>query len=96
MVRTYILSGEQREAIIKYIDERPSLMPSMVRQMRTRAKRLDYKQVRIDLGLLEQLKGLDLQIGRKSLNYADQIAKFQIRRRDESAIKATVRINPSP
>ena len=83
MVRSFILNDEQRDAINEYLDERPSAMSPQIRQIRLRAKRLDFTAMREDLELLERLANLRIPKGRKS---ADLEAHFTVRARGEEDI----------
>lgn len=75
MVRSFILNEEQREAIEGYLRDRPNAMSPQVRQIRLRAKRLDFSAMQEDIRLLERLAELKLPKGRKS---ADVLASFTV------------------
>lgn len=75
MVRSFLLNDEQREAIDDYFENRPRAMTQTVRQIRLRAKKLDFKAMLEDIVLLEKLAKLRLPRGRKS---ADVLASFTI------------------
>lgn len=75
MVRSFILNDEQREAIEEYLRDRPNAMSPQVRQIRLRAKRLDFNAMQEDIKLLERLAMLKLPKGRKS---ADMLAVFRV------------------
>ncbi len=76
MVRSFILNGEQRVAIEGYLRDRPSAMSPQVRQIRLRAKKLDFDAMQKDIELLERLAKLKLPKGRKS---KDMMALFVVR-----------------
>jgi len=91
-MRTFILPAKQRKAIQRYLKERPNLMPETVRQVRVRAKEADFDQMREDIKLLEELRALDLKIGRPVNSYADQAARFQVRQNEESEVRAELKV----
>lgn len=76
MVRSFILNDEQRQAIKNYLRKRPNAMSSQIRQIRLRAKKLDFEVMESDMELLKQLAALKIPKGRKSLNIP---ASFKIR-----------------
>ena len=66
-------------------------MSSQIRQIRLRAKRLDFEAMREDLELLERLASLRIPKGRKS---ADMQAQFTVRARGEGDIPAKFTASP--
>ena len=70
MVRSFILNDEQRQAIEDYIEHRPKIMSSQIRQLRLRVKKLDYEQMLSDVALLRRLKDLRIPKGRKAKDVA--------------------------
>lgn len=90
MVRSFILNEEQREAIEEYLRDRPSAMSAQVRQIRLRAKKLDFVAMQEDMTLLERLAKLRLPKGRKS---ADVMASFIVRGRREGDVLASFTVS---
>ena len=70
MVRSFILNDNQRQAIEDYIENRPNVMTSQIRQLRLRVKKLDYDQMSSDLELLGRLRDLKIPKGRKAKDVA--------------------------
>ena len=70
MVRSFILNDDQRRAIEDYIEHRPKIMSSQIRQLRLRVKKLDYEQMLSDVSLLRRLKDLRIPKGRKAKDVA--------------------------
>lgn len=70
MVRSFILNDDQRRAIEDYIEHRPKIMSSQIRQLRLRVKKLDYEQMLSDVELLRRLKDLKIPKGRKAKDVA--------------------------
>uniref|UniRef100_A0A6M3M2N0 Uncharacterized protein n=1 Tax=viral metagenome TaxID=1070528 RepID=A0A6M3M2N0_9ZZZZ len=68
MVRSFILNDEQRQAIEDYLRERPNAMSSQIRQIRLRAKKLDFEAMESDMELLRRLGALKVPKGRKALD----------------------------
>ena len=94
MVRSFILNDKQRQAIEDYIENRPSVMTSQIRQLRLRVKRLDYDQMSSDLELLGRLRDLKIPKGRKAKNVA---AGFIVRKpgeKDDVAASFEVKTEP--
>ena len=75
MVRSFILIEEQRQAIKDYLEHRPSVMTSQIRQIRLKARKLDYEQMSSDLEFLSRLSKLKIPKGRKA---KDMSAKFTV------------------
>ncbi len=80
------MNEEQRVAIEDYLRDRPNAMSPQVRQIRLRAKRLDFPAMREDMELLERLATLRLPRGRKS---ADMKASFTVRGKEQVNIPAS-------
>uniref|UniRef100_A0A6M3MAN6 Uncharacterized protein n=1 Tax=viral metagenome TaxID=1070528 RepID=A0A6M3MAN6_9ZZZZ len=78
MVRSFILSNEQRQAIKNYLGTRPTAMSSQIRQIRLRAKKLNYDAFITDMELLKQLAVLKVPKGRKT---NDVKASFTVKQR---------------
>ena len=77
MVRSFILNDKQRQAIEDYIENRPNVMTSQIRQLRLRVKKLDYDRMTSDLELLGRLRDLKIPKGRKNKDVA---ASFTVRK----------------
>lgn len=76
-MRTYLLTEAEREEILHYLKHRPRSMSDVVRQIRLRAKTLDFDAIRKDLELVEQLHNLRIKVGRKpKIDSAAIPAKF--------------------
>lgn len=82
MVISYILSDKQRQAIKKYLREKPSAMSPEIRQIRFRGGRLDFDLMESDLRLLKCLVLLKIPKGRKS---KDMMAVFAVRQGGKDA-----------
>ena len=78
MVRSFILNVEQRQAIKDYLKDRPS-MSSTIRQIRLRAKKLDFPAMESDIELLKHLAALKIPKGRRAL---DVKASFTVRHKE--------------
>lgn len=78
MVRSFILNVEQRQAIKDYLKKRPS-MTSQIRQIRLRAKKLDFQTMESDIELLKYLAALKIPKGRRAL---DVKASFTVRHKE--------------
>lgn len=70
MVRSFILNDDQRQAIEDYIEHRPNIMTSQIRQIRLRVKKLDYERMLSDVALLRRLRDLKIPKGRKAKDVA--------------------------
>ena len=83
MVRSFILNGEQREAIKDYLQKRPDAMSPQIRQIRLRAKKLaknlGFDVMDADIDLLKRLAALKIPKGRKAL---DMKAVFNVRHKE--------------
>ena len=86
MVRSFILNDEQREAIKDYLKERPNAMSPQIRQIRLRAKKLDFDVMASDMELLRRLAALKIAKGRKAL---DVKAKFNVRHPQSTDVKSS-------
>lgn len=83
MIRMPLLSDSQRESIQRYLKKQSAAMDPTLRQIRHKAKRIDFKQMREDMKLLEQLAVVDIPKGRKK----EMKAGFTIRRPNEQSVK---------
>lgn len=92
LVRSQFLNDRQRRETIEYLRDRPRSMSGYVRGIRMSARQLDFKQIREDLDLLEELANLDLPTGRKSGDYAELPAELVLRRTASSDAKAVLKV----
>ena len=80
MVRNFILSKSQRSDIQSYLDTlrggKIIPMTPQIRQMRLRARKLDYEEMMADLVLLNKLAALKIPKGRITKNL---LGKFNVR-----------------
>ena len=85
MVRSFILNDDQRKAIKDYLRDRPNAMSPQIRQIRLRARKLDFEVMRSDMELLKRLAVLKVPKGRKAL---DMKAKFDVRQKQATDVKS--------
>jgi len=86
MVRSFILSDVQRLAIKDYLRKRPNAMSPQIRQIRLRAKKLDFAVMKSDVELLRRLADLKVPKGRKAL---DVKASFEVKHTQSESVKST-------
>jgi len=80
MVRAYLLTQAQRDAITAYLKDRPRSMGQSMRALRHRSKQLDLEQIKRDVDLVEQLVNVPMTRGRKpKADSRDQKAGFNVR-----------------
>lgn len=91
MVRSFILSKGARQAVEDYLRDRPSAMSPQIRQIRIRAKKLDFETMESDIALLRRLAILQVPKGRKSL---DLKASFEVKHSDTVDVKAGFTVSP--
>ena len=81
MVRAYLLTPEQREAIKVYLRVRPRSMGQSMRALRHRSQQLDLEQMRRDVDLVERLATIPMSKGRKPKSSSLEVgAGFFVRR----------------
>lgn len=90
LVRSFVLTEAERKIVRDYIEDLPERMPGRIKRMRSRLSRTaDLEEMKLDIELLEILKGIKVPIGRIRLggrgeSWRDQRAKFAVRPRTES------------
>lgn len=85
------MNENQREAIEIYLKVRPNAMSAQIRQIRLRAKKLDFDAMKEDIILLKRLAELRIPKGRKS---ADMIAIFTVQREHGEDIPTKFTVSP--
>lgn len=89
MVRSFILNDAQRGMVEDYLATRPSAMSAQIRQIRFRAKNLDFEVMESDMELLRRLAALIVPQGRKSL---DLRASFTVVQPGSENMKASFKV----
>lgn len=89
MVRSYILSDGQREAVKDYVTNRRQNMPGGIRSIRHRLKFLDFDEMEEDILLLRKLNTMKIPIGRKAKEVP---AKLVVRQKTGNEVKAKLEV----